>query len=421
MLNVKDIKKEKIVVIADDLTGAGEIAAILKRNGKRSLVINNFAQNSKIRKLWNSYEAMVFNLNTRSLPEDKAYNKIKDFLSRRDISKNLIYKKIDSTMRGNVGREIDAILDEKLSDIVVVVPALPDMGRITVGGYHLVNKIPLNKTFYAENSTTSFLPLLLQNKSKYQTGYINLQTVERGQDSICGELVKEYKKGKSVFICDCCTEDNLKNIKNAIFNVNLKVMPAGSAGLFEELFSKGRSFFLPCLIICGSLNQITRNQLTRLIDKRAAGYLELDLSLILSVEKMDKLKSLLKKGESILDKKHNLIIATEYKKISKDKDQIPSQIRRSLFYLVNHFINNYQLGGIVVSGGDTAMSLLDALSARELEIIDELEPLVPIGVIKGGKWEGMIVITKTGGFGGEDVFLKAVDYINRNRGAKIER
>jgi len=80
MLNVKDIKKEKIVVIADDLTGAGEIAAILKRNGKRSLVINNFAQNSKIRKLWNSYEAMVFNLNTRSLPEDKAYNKIKDFL-----------------------------------------------------------------------------------------------------------------------------------------------------------------------------------------------------------------------------------------------------------------------------------------------------------------------------------------------------
>jgi len=67
------------------------------------------------------------------------------------------------------------------------------------------------------------------------------------------------------------------------------------------------------------------------------------------------------------------------------------------------------------------MSLLDALSARELEIIDELEPLVPIGVIKGGKWEGMIVITKTGGFGGEDVFLKAVDYINRNRGAKIER
>jgi len=136
---------------------------------------------------------------------------------------------------------------------------------------------------------------------------------------------------------------------------------------------------------------------------------------------MDKLKSLLKKGESILDKKHNLIIATEYKKISKDKDQISSRIRQSLFYLVNHFINNYQLGGIVVSGGDTAMSLLDALSARELEIIDELEPLVPIGVIKGGKWEGMIVITKTGGFGGEDVFLKAVDYINRNRGAKIER
>jgi len=131
--------------------------------------------------------------------------------------------------------------------------------------------------------------------------------------------------------------------------------------LFEELFSKGRSFFLPCLIICGSLNQITRNQLTRLIDKRAVGYLELDLSLILSVEKMDKLKSLLKKGESILNKKHNLIVATEYKKISKDKDQISSRIRRSLFYLVNHFINNYQLGGIVVSGGDTAMSLLDAL------------------------------------------------------------
>jgi len=82
MLNVKDIEKEKIVVIADDLTGAGEIAAILKRSGKRSLVINNFAQNSKIRKLWNSYEGMIVITKTGGFGGKDVFLKAVDYINR---------------------------------------------------------------------------------------------------------------------------------------------------------------------------------------------------------------------------------------------------------------------------------------------------------------------------------------------------
>ena len=59
------------------------------------------------------------------------------------------------------------------------------------------------------------------------------------------------------------------------------------------------------------------------------------------------------------------------------------------------------------------MALLKCLDAQTIEIVDELEPFVPVGVVKGSRWEGMNIITKAGGFGEEGVFLKAVNYLTQ--------
>ncbi len=67
------------------------------------------------------------------------------------------------------------------------------------------------------------------------------------------------------------------------------------------------------------------------------------------------------------------------------------------------------------TGGDATKALLDSLQAQGIEVVDELEYLVPAGVVKSGRWEGMAIITKPGGFGGEDVFLKAVNYLRENK------
>jgi len=388
MLTVRNFLEEKVIVIADDLTGANEIAAIMMKKEKVPLVLNNIVKNDVIRKLWKRYDGLVFNLNSRNLPGQKAYNKIKNFLlSSEEIKRRLIYKKIDSTLRGNVGKEIDAVLDVECADIVVLVPALPRMGRVTVGGYHLVKQVPVGRTSYAEDFTESFLPELLRTQSKYQVGYVGLQTVQSGVDVISQQLIGEYEKESSIVVCDCCTQDDLKSIKHAILNLNLKVLPVGSAGLFEELFYEDEPRSLPCLIICGSLNRITRIQLIKLINEERTGYLELDLPSVLSKGEQDELKRLVLEGETILNQGKNLVIATSGKrwevKEEGERDMIKLKINQSLAYLAKHFIKRYPLVGVIATGGDTAKALLDSLQAQGIEVVDELEPLVPAGIIRG--------------------------------------
>ena len=268
MPSVENLLQEKIAVIADDLTGANEIAAIVVRKAKKCLVLNRPLAHSKMEKLWDRYDGLVFNLESRNLPPDKAYGNIRGFLSSSgEIRKRVIYKKIDSTLRGNVAKEIDAVLDARGMDFVVLVPALPLMKRVTVGGYHLVDGLPLGRTFYADNSTESSLTKLIGTQSSHGAGYVDLATVESGPRAISQELTRTYQKGSAIAVCDCCSGDDLKNIKEAILNLSVRVLPVGSAGLFEELFYQDEPPFLPCLIVCGSLNRITRLQLTKLMNQ----------------------------------------------------------------------------------------------------------------------------------------------------------
>jgi len=426
MLVVQNILREKVAVIADDITGANEIAATMNNRGKKSLVVNTILSDGQVAKLWEEYQGLVFNLNSRDLFKDKACQRIKNVLTLSpQIKKRLIYKKIDSTLRGNVAAEIGALLDAGCADIAVLVPAFPLMKRITVGGYHLVKQVPIGRSFYAQGFYHSYIPEILGNSTKYQIGHVNLGIIEKGADAIIHKLVEEHQKGLSIIFCDCCTDDDLKNIKKAISNIHLKVLSVGSAGLFREFFHEYTNSLLPSLIVCGSLNRMTRLQLARMLDQKTCGYLELSVSSHLLSDKGEaQIEKLRQMGESLLSQGKDLVVATSNKPwIHPNKLEVAKiklKINQSLTYLVQSFTKNFSLAGLIISGGDTAITLLESLEALALEIIDEVAPLVPVGIIKGGRREGMVIITKTGGFGEENVFLKALDYL-RIRSRKIER
>lgn len=420
MLNVANIKKEKIAIIADDLTGANEIAALMLQERKKHLVLTDPPDNHTVAELWKSYDGLVVNLNSRNLSAQRAYDTVKNFLiSTKTVRERLIYKKIDSTLRGNIGKEIDAVLDTGCAEIAVLVPALPEMGRLTAGGYHLVEQIPVGRTFYAENSRESFLPEILRMQATHLVGHVELQIVGSKPAAICEKLHNEYEKGKPIVICDCCTREDLRNIMEAIFDLRLNVLPIGSAGLFKELFLR-REPASPCaLIVCGSLNQRTRNQLTKLIAEEKTGYVEVNIDSILSNKREDQLKQLVLQGQNILNQGRDLIIATPEKdckiplKKREKTNMLKSPIAQFLAQLVKQFITKYPLAGVIVTGGDTATALLEYLHVKGIEVIEELEPLVPVSIMRGGVGNGKIVITKTGGFGTKDVFVKAVNYLDK--------
>jgi len=91
MLNVVNIRKKKIVIIADDLTGANEIASVMLKEGKKPLVLIHPQDNHVITELWKSYDSLVVNLNSRNLSAQRAYDTVKNFREGyQDASKGRI-------------------------------------------------------------------------------------------------------------------------------------------------------------------------------------------------------------------------------------------------------------------------------------------------------------------------------------------
>lgn len=411
MLNIKNPEKEKITVIADDLTGANEIAALLVRKGKKCLVLNDPLQREKIGRQWNEYDGLVFNLNSRSLSGIEASRRVRDYLAFPEIREKLIYKKVDSTVRGNIEEELNAVMDSDFVDVVVFAPAFPEMRRQTVGGYHLVEGLPVGKTPYAENRRKSSLLHRMEQKLSFPAGYLHLDIIEKGPAVIIDHFRKNCRQGKLVIICDCASREDLINLGKAIMSSELKILPTGSAGLFEELFPDSLSSFSPCLLVCGSLNRRTRVQMEEMKATEETGHLEVDLP-----PEENNLRELKERGESILSEGKNLLISTPEKKWRRQG--IEGEISQFLASFAIHFIKSYSFSGIIAIGGDTATALLQNLHVSDIEIIDEIEPYVPASIIKDGKVKNTLIITKTGGFGSRQVFLKATEYLKKRREKK---
>jgi len=425
MLKINNYKEELVVVIADDLTGAGEIGSILVKDKKRPFVSNEKLSKVDIEALVNQYSGLIINLNSRILDSKGAYNKVKSLLSQfKEIKDRLIYKKIDSTIRGNLVEEIEAILDLNCVDIVLFAPALPKSERITIGGYHLVNQLPIVRSRYAKdadgNLISSYLPAIFSNKSKYKVGRIPLEVVEEGPKSIMDSIVAQYKSGTRILISDTCTDEDLYNIKEAILNVNLSVLPVGSAGLFRQFFPKSElNNTYPSLIVCGSLNKIARRQVERLISEGKTEYIELNLSQMFTEDREKELGKNIKTAQISLAKGYDTILATpekEYKIFSEKSNariDFKMRINEFLAVIATEIIKTCKLSGLVLTGGSTALKVIQNLKAKGVEIKKDLDFLTPIGALKGGSFDGLLIITKAGGFGKEDVLIKAVNYLRR--------
>ena len=132
------------VIIADDLTGANDTGAILAHNGfKVGTVLNPEHMED-----FDEYNVLSMSTDSRAMTAEQAYEKVSWAAGHFPKSDALVYsKRIDSTLRGNVGAEIDAILDFLgESYTAVVVASFPSSGRTCIGDVLLVNGEPLQLT-----------------------------------------------------------------------------------------------------------------------------------------------------------------------------------------------------------------------------------------------------------------------------------
>ena len=157
--------------VADDLTGATTVGVLLARAGARTVAFFN-EDAAEVSKNLNDYQSVIISSNSRALLKEQAYEKVsKATRILKSIGIKQFSKRIDTTLRGGIGVEIDAMMDQlNENTVAIVVPSMPQSNRILVGGFSIINNISLIKTPVANDVRTpvreNFIPKLLQQQTK---------------------------------------------------------------------------------------------------------------------------------------------------------------------------------------------------------------------------------------------------------------
>jgi len=224
-----------IYVIADDLTGANDTGVQFAKNGYNTMVLI-FNKQLKII-IPDNLDVFVMDTETRELESKIAREKLRNILKKLNINKkDMIYKKIDSTLRGNIGVEIEEIMNILKKDICIFSPSFPSHKRITIGGYLVVDQKLLESSEYSSNNLkqekNSFIPFLFKKQTNFSVGQIDLKDVAKGQKAILSKINDLYQKGNKIIVIDSTSEQHLEDIFSSSLKFDGSVLFSGSAGVF---------------------------------------------------------------------------------------------------------------------------------------------------------------------------------------------
>lgn len=140
----------KLLVIADDFTGALDTGVQFSRQGIQTLVSTETVV--QYNTLPQEIEVLVLNTESRHLTFDQAYEKTKTILEDAKVAQvPFIYKKVDSALRGNISAEIKAILDMSEQAALPFLPAYPEMNRVVIDGHLYIEDVLVSESVFAND------------------------------------------------------------------------------------------------------------------------------------------------------------------------------------------------------------------------------------------------------------------------------
>lgn len=413
---------ERFGVIADDFTGANDAGVQFKKRGLRTVVV---VKANKIESVLSDTDVVVVDTESRMLTPKTAYKKVREAVrALKEADVRVVYKKIDSTLKGNIGSELDAIMDEMETNSSLVAPAFPSNERITVGGYHLIDQVPLERTDLAGDLVNplkqSYVPALIQDQTKRKVGHVPLSTVMAGFQSLKQALIEREERGEKVIVVDTVTQEDLGIIAGVGLKLNL--LPCGSAGLAEEISIALRPASGPILVISGSVNNVTMRQISKAKSILTTHVVELDTFRIIGNTPGQKkeLQRVVKTAVKAMNSGKDVIVksaksrehATRTLQNGKKKGftaaEVSEQISSFLAETVEALIKTEKISGLALIGGDTAVKIVEGIGALGTRIEREVLPGIPACRLIGGQRGNLRTITKAGGFGDENALIRMI-------------
>lgn len=418
-----------VLVIADDFTGANDTGVLLKAKGLNAI---SFLRSDDVKNFHNDEAVFCINTDTRDKEKQYSYNLIKSITHEFKDQVKVISKRIDSTLRGNAGSEIDGVLDELGKEYkAVVVASYPLSGRICIGGYVLVNGVPLEKTNVSNDIKTpvksSNVIDIIKCESSKSVGYISLEKVLKGSNFLGREIQDDSNE---IIIIDAVTNEDIKIIADACVLSHQKIVcidPGPFTAYFSvNLLKSDREDFHRSLTVVGSTTDLTRKQMEYFKEHKNILIYNIHVgNLIDNFE--DELQKVLGYFKQNYKKYKYLCIST-----SLEKDEIRYKTRINTTYIISDRLNkvakdilsvkDFEINLAYLTGGDISQGFLKNINSIGVEIIDEIIPLAVYGKVVGGEFDGLNIITKGGLIGNEtsaDFILSAVEK-NVKGGSKNE-
>lgn len=376
----------KLALMADDFTGANDLGLQLMKYGvdvRSTLSVNSEGEGFEI------VSSETRNANKEDA--EKACRLIYEKLLEKTYDH--FYKKIDSTLRGNVKSEGELLLEylPAGAKIAVVLP-FPKNGRTVVEGRHYVNGVALNDTFFAKDPIKPIKSNLL--KDYFDGELINLEMIRSGK------LIEFISRVTSPFVIfDGERDSDLDLIADALSKSGLDRHIIGSAAIMDSLMKVWGYEKAPVLIISGSCNSANMKQMENFLREENASVLDYDIV-------NDKLYGQAEEGRSIVLRSVRSEDEIE-KSLAKHK---AIEIREMIGSKAMELIKKYNIKKIVSCGGDISIELMERLGIEAFDILYEIEPGIAYG--KGGEYG---IITKPGGFGSEKIYKKCFSFLKNCR------
>ena len=421
----------KIAVIADDLTGANDTGVQFAKQGLATVVILDARRFSS----GAASDVVVIDTNSRAAPPAEAYAKAAQAARfAKSGGVGTIYLKIDSTLRGNLGPQIDAIMDECGLELAVVAPAFPKNGRITVGGLHLLNGVPIEASEIARDPKMpveeSYIPALLAGQTKRRVGHLGLKTMLAGAAAIAAGLARLAGEGVEVVVCDAWRDEQLRELAAAIAAGGRGALWVGSAGLAEHLPAalglSGAKRAAPVAVIAGSVSNVTRSQVAQLSERPDVAYIMVTPAALLTADRRRaEIERCCAAAAAALRDGKNAVLASGYsddivaatrreaEALGLDGQQAGDLVAGGLGEIGGRLAEEASPGGLVLTGGDIAVAVCNALGATGIKVIREVATGVPLGELQGGRRDGLKVVTKAGAFGSPDVLVAALEALSQ--------
>jgi uncharacterized protein YgbK (DUF1537 family) len=414
--------------IADDYTGASDLANTLTRSGLRTVQTIGVPSDDLALP---EVDAVVVSLKSRSIEASQAVarSRAADKWLRTRGASHVLFKicsTFDSTDAGNIGPVMDALRADSGDTIVLVTPAFPETGRTVYQGNLFVGSVPLNESPLKDHPLNpmhdSNLVRVLGRQSRTKVGLVDLAVIARGPEAVRARLGTLAEQGFGAAIADAVFERDLETVGTVALGHHVSVGASGiGLGLARALVASGRvranaaatisetPVGGPAACLAGSCSQATLQQIAKA--EQAMPVLHLDAEQVV-VGKGEAQRALQWANERL--EQGPVLIAS-----SSTPDQVTALQARYGRDAAGHAIEQAMadlaeglvksgVRRLVVAGGETSGAVVDRLGIPGFLVGEEIAAGVPVLRAVGAAQGDMLLALKSGNFGGPEFFSDAL-------------